>query len=280
MSDFARLKEMLRRSARDGTAQPGRVRYVTWSDGLAGILEQVDIAVVGQRLNFEFDDGSRLVCEASGRRLVRLLAPPPAGLTAEHMALFGRDELSVGDVHGLSILLRGLCERSAGFAATAEPLGEAAGPVRGGVDPGAIAEAAGLPGEAMPGTGEGTAQEALLEGLQPLLQAVVVVEGEEAALAQGEGDDAARLVDWVENALTKLLSPAFPLLGTLETNGILVFALPEGAGRHLMVSGRRGQLLVATIKGCDVAATVDLWRRSCQGNLVRGGGVPVDSVRS
>lgn len=268
MSDFERLKAMLRRSARDGMAQPGPVRYMTWPEGLARILEQVDTAVLGQRLSFEFDNASRLVCEASGRRLVRLLTPPPPGLTAEHVALFDRDELAVDDIRALSVLFRGLCERGAGFAMTAEPLGEGIGPVRGGVDPAAIAEAAGLPVEAGPRAGEGTGHEALLEGLRPLLQAVVLVEGEDLTLVRGEGDEAAFIVDWVENSLSKLLSPGFALLGTLETNGLLVFALPATAGRHLLVAGRRGNLLVATVKGSDVVATVDLWRRSCQSSLI------------
>jgi|SRR5690606_36321040 hypothetical protein len=266
MNDFERLKAMLRRSARDGMARPGPVRYASWSEGLARILEQVDVAVLGRRLSFEFDDGSRLACEASGRRLVRLLTPPPPGLTAEQMALFDRDELAFDDVRAVSVLFRGLCERGAGFAMTAEPLGEGGGQVRGGVDPTAISEAAGLPGEASPGRGEGTGHEALLEGLRPLLQAVVLIQGADSSLVLGEGDEAAFVVDWVESSLKELLSPGFPLLGTLETNGLLVFALPERSGRHLLVAGRRGNLLVAAIKHCDVEATVDLWRRTCQGN--------------
>ena len=35
MSEFGRLKALLRRSARDGTARPGRVEYGTGSTGVA-----------------------------------------------------------------------------------------------------------------------------------------------------------------------------------------------------------------------------------------------------
>jgi hypothetical protein len=260
MSDFDRLKAMLRRSARDGTAPPGRVGYATGPAGVAHMLEQVDTAVLGQRLGFEFDDGSRLVCETSGRRLVRLLAPAPPGLSAEQAALFDRDELAADDLRGLADLLFGLCERGSGVAMTAEPLGDEIDPAHGGVAPAAIAEAAGLPGAALFEPGAGASQEAFLDALRPSLQAVVLVEGEEASLIHGEGDEAAFLVDWVDSSLGILLSPGFPLLGTLETNGILVFALPETAGCHLLIAGRRGSLVVATVKGGDVAATLDRWR--------------------
>lgn len=264
MSDFDRLKAMLRRSARDGTAQAGRFQYATAAAGLARMLHLFDTAVVGQSLRFDFDDGSRLVCEASGRRLVRLLAPPPPGLPAEQVALFGRDALAVDAVGALSVLFRRLCERGSGFALSAEPLGEGGGPARGGIGPAVIAEAAGLPREALSETGDGMTHEALLAALQPLVHAAMLIEGEDATLVCGEGDEGALLVDWVENSLGKLLSPGFPLLGTLETHGILVFALPGKTGRHVLVAGRCGSFLVATIEGGDVGATADLWRRHWQ----------------
>ena len=42
MSDFERLKTMLRRAARDGTASPEPVAYETGSDGVARMLEGFD----------------------------------------------------------------------------------------------------------------------------------------------------------------------------------------------------------------------------------------------
>ncbi|SPH18235.1 hypothetical protein DEA8626_01767 [Defluviimonas aquaemixtae] len=266
MSDFERLKAMLRHSAQDGTPRLGRVEYATAQAGVARVLEQVDTAVIGQQLSFEFDDGARLVCTTVGRRLVRLLPPAPPGLTAEQTALFDLDELRGEHAQGLSNLLVGLCERGAGFAMRVEPLGEGVAPASGGVEPVAIAEAAGLPGEAMFETGAGKLHETFLDALQASLRAAILIDGEVSSLICGEGDEAALVVDWVESSLEKLLSPGFPLLGTLETNGILVFGLPEAAGCHLLIAGRRGNLVVATVKGGDVAATVDLWRKHCQTN--------------
>lgn len=266
MSDFERVKAMLRRSAQDGTPRPGRVEYATAQAGVAGILEQVDTAVLGQQLAFEFDDGARVVCTTAGRRLVRLLPPAPPGLSAEQTALFGLDELTGEHAQALSGLFAGLCERGTGFVMRAEPLDEEVTPASGGVEPVAIAEAAGLSGEAMFETGAGKSQETFLDALQASLRAAILIEGEGSSLIRGEGDESAFVIDWVESSLDKLLSPGFPLLGTLETNGILIFALPETVGCHLLVAGRRGSLLVATVTGDDVAATVDLWRKHCQTN--------------
>ncbi|WP_347312239.1 hypothetical protein [Defluviimonas sp. SAOS-178_SWC] len=260
MSDFGRVKATLRRAARDGAGQSGRVEYVTARDGVARILDEVDVSVLGQRLGFEFDDGSCLRCEASGRRLLRLLAPRPPGLTKEQMALFDRDELAADTAPVLSSLFVRLCERGAGFSRTAEPIGGGADPAPGGVEPAAIAEAAGLPVGSVPETGEATPHAAFLDALRPMLRAAILIDGDDSSLILGGEEEAALLVDWVENSLVNLLSPGFALLGTLETNGILVFDLSEAAGRHMLVAGRRGSLLVATVKGGDAAATLNLWR--------------------
>lgn len=260
MSEFGRLKALLRRSARDGTARPGRVEYGTGSTGVGRLLDQVDIAVLRQRLCFEFDDGSCLLCVASGRRLVRLLPPAPPGLTAEQLALFDRGCLAPEDVQALCKLLGGLCERGSSFAMTAEPLANEIDPTHGGVEPAAIAEVARLPSAGPFEPEDYPSHEAFLDALGTSVESVLLVEGEDALLVRGEGDAAAFIVDWAESALEALLSPGFPLLGTLETSGILLFALPETAGFHLLIAGRRGSLLAATVKGGDVAATLDRWR--------------------
>ncbi|MDA5092848.1 hypothetical protein O2N63_01970 [Aliiroseovarius sp. KMU-50] len=260
MSDLDRLKEVLRRSARDGTTTSGRIRYGTGPDGVARMLEQVDAAVLAQRLSFEFDDGSRFICEALGRRLVRLLAPPPRGLTAEQVALFDRDDLGGEEVRMLSDLFITLCERGSRIAVTSDPLGDETNPSHVGIEPAAIARAAGLSGEVLFETKEGSSHEALLDALQPSLRAAILIEGEEATLVCGEGAEAGFVTDWADNSLEDLLSPKFPLLGTLETNGILVFALPKTTGNHLLIAGRHGSLVVATVRNGDVTATLDRWR--------------------
>ncbi len=260
MSDFDRVKSMLKSAARDGTAPPGQIDYETGRVGVARMLEKLGTAVLGQRLSFEFEDGSHFVCEASGRRLVRLLAPAPAHLIPGQVALFERDELSGDDAQGLADLLVALCERNSGFAVTAEPLGDEIGPAHRGVEPAAIAEAAGLPGESLFETGKDPSHEAFLDALGPSLQAAIVIEDEDASLICGEGDEAAFIVDWAESSLDNLLTAGFPLLGTLETNGILVFALPETQGRDLLIAGRRGSLVIATVRSGHLAETLDRWR--------------------
>ena len=260
MSDFERLKTMLRNAARDGMAPRDRVKYETGRAGVAHILEELGTAVLGQRLSFEFEDGARIVCEASGRRLVRLLTPAPARLTPEQVALFDRDDLAGEDAQGLADLLVGLCERNSGFAVTAQPLGDEIGPAHGGVAPAAIAEAAGLSGDTPVETGNDPSHQAFLDALGPSLQAAVLVEDEAASLICGEGDEAAFIVDWADSSLDKLLTAGFPLLGTLETNGILVFSLPETQDRDLLIAGRRGSLVIATVTGGHLVETLDRWR--------------------
>ena len=260
MSDLDRLKTILKRAARDGTAAPDMVEYATGPAGVARMLEQLGSAVLGQRLRFEFEDGSRVVCEASGRRLLRLVGPAPSHLIPKQAALFSRDELAGDDVQLVADLLVGLSDRNARFAVTTEPLGDEFGPTHGGIAPEAIAEAAGLNGGLQVATGEDPSHEAFLDALGPSLQAAILIDGEDASLIYGEGDPAAFIIDWAEGALDNLLTAGFPLLGTLETNGILVFSLPESAGRDLLVAGRRGSLVIAAVTGGHLAETVDRWR--------------------
>ena len=72
----------------------------------------------------------------------------------------------------------------------AEPLDEEVTPASGGVEPVAIAEAAGLSGEAMFETGAGKSQETFLDALQASLRAAILIEGEGSSLIRGEGDEA------------------------------------------------------------------------------------------
>lgn len=260
MSEFERVKALLGRAARDGTAPSRRVAYATAQAGLARLLEELETAVLGQRLRFDFDNGSHLVCEVSGRRLLRVPDASRRGLGAAEATLIGRDGLAAEDAGALGGLLAALCGGGTGFVVTGERSGDAAGEAGGGVDPRAIAEAAGLPAQPTRDEGAGAPHEAFLERLRPAVLAAVLVEGDEVSPILGEGAEADRLAGWLERSLGRLLSPGFALLGTLETNGILVFAQPEAARRHLLVAGRRGSFLVASVTGEDVAATLDAWR--------------------
>lgn len=265
MSEFDRVRALLGRAARDGTTPSRRVDYATAPAGLARLLVELDSAVLGQRLRFDFDNGAHLVCEVSARRLLHVPDAARRGLGPAQAMLIGRGGLAAEDAGALAGLLAALCEGATGFAVTAEPLDGTADGAGGGVDPRAIAEAAGLPAPPLRDAVAGAPHEAFLDALRPTLQAALLIEGDETSLILGGGAEADLVAGWAERSLERLLSPGFGLLGTLETNGLLVFALPAPEGRHLIVAGRRGSFLVATVKGNDVAATLDLWRACTAG---------------
>lgn len=260
MTDLAKLKAILRRTAADGAFAARKEGFAGAEDGVARLLGHVDRAVLGRRLVFEFDNGARLVAEASGRRLIRLMPPAPAGLGADQAALFTGEEIRKDQVGALAAALLGLCEGRSGFRLTAEPLGDEVDPTEGGVTPAALLDALGLPSApAEPDTVQDQV-DGLFAALDPRLICAMSIDGEDAVLVRGEGDAAARLTDWASRMMDRLLAPDFPLAAALETDGIMVFGLPEAAGCHLVVAGRLGQIFVASVEGTDPSATLEAWR--------------------
>ena len=76
MNQMTDVKSILRRTATDGTEVPTGFAYESARQGVGHVLSQIENQVLAQRMVFDFDDGTRLACIASGRRLVRLFRGP------------------------------------------------------------------------------------------------------------------------------------------------------------------------------------------------------------
>ena len=60
--------------------------------------------------------------------------------------------------------------------------------------------------------------------------------------------------------LDVFLADSFPLAPELETKGAVTFA-PQQNGCHILLSGLRGQFLLALVSGPDTAGTLAAWQR-------------------
>lgn len=254
-------REMLRRTARDGLdLHAGSTGYDTARDGVTALLAVLDSQVIARELLFEFDDGTRLSCIASGRRLVRLLEPAPRNLKANKVALFMQDEIAAEDIDTLVDLLLELCERGRGFTLSTRTPSGGVDPSQGGLSIATLADALGLAmGSARAGVWTSDIAP-FVERIAPLMAAGAFVSDSGIEPIAGTGDTATDVVDLARRLATGLLSPAFPLFPTLETAGIVTFGSPIGSGRHTIVAGRLGEFLVAEIAGEDVDATLSAWR--------------------
>jgi hypothetical protein len=254
-------REMLRHTARDGLdLQPGWTGYETARDGVAALLAALDSQVIARELSIEFDDGTRLACMASGRRLVRLLEPAPRNLKANKVALFMQEEIAAEDIDTLGDLLLELCERGRSFTMSTRTPPGGVDPSQGGLSTVTIADALGL---ALRSGRAGIWSSDLapfIERIGPFMTAGAFVSDGGIEAIGGTGDAGTDIVDLARRLATGLLSPAFPLFPTLETAGIVSFGSPAGSGRHTIVAGRLGEFIVAEIAGEDLDATLEAWR--------------------
>lgn len=260
MSEFDRLKARLRRAATDGRILSDRQDYESPVEGVARLLDEIDATVIGRRLRVDFADGSRLAGIVSGRRLMRLDAPAPAGLAADQAALFGRGGLATEDAAEVAGLLAALCGRGPSFILAKTAPGETIDPTQAGVSASAIAAALGLEEHEAPQ--QDTGLEAFLASVGERVVAAALIEEDEIALVgcDEEAPEAAFLLDWAAHLGERLLTPDFALFAALETSGLLVFAGDAGSDRHLVVAGRNGRFLLAMLTGADSAATLGTWR--------------------
>lgn len=260
MSDLDRLRAAFRRAAADGRLDPGETVYGDPGDGLVQLLRRIDEAVLGRRMTIGFGDGTAVDCLVSGRRLVALPGPAPAGLRPAQAALFGRDDLSAEDARPVAEALLALCGRADRFTTTAERTEADIDATSGGLAPAAIAAALALDLDAGAGA-RGVDLGALLEAAGPAIVAAVLLQDDEIGVVRGEGADVDTLLGWAEQVADRVLTPAFPLFSGLETGGLLAFSPAAAGGRQVFVAGRRGAYLVAMTADADTVAVLDLWRR-------------------
>lgn len=260
MSDLDRLRAAFRRAAADGRLDPEEEVYADPGDGLALVLRRIDEAVLGRRIILGFGDGTRIDCLVSGRRLVALPAPAPAGLAPAQAALFGRDDLGAEDAQAVAETLLALCGRADRLRVTTERPEVEIDATSGGLAPTAVAAALAI--DLGTGAGlRGVELGPLLDAADPSIIAAVLVQDDEIAVLRGEGRDVDAVLAWAEQVADRLLTPAFPLFSGLETGGVLAFSPAEAGGRQIFVAGRRGAYLLAMTADANPVATLDLWRR-------------------
>lgn len=267
MTQMADVSTMLRRAAADGYPVRPDFRYDSARQGVALVLSQIDSQVLAREVVFDFDDGTRFACIASGRRLVRLLEPAPRNLHSNKVALFVQGEVTADDLDTVADLLVELCERGRRFEIAIGPHDAGIDPAQGGVSTGAIACLLDLYLPAKSDILPADELSALAESLEDKLIAAALVQDDEIALLKGEGAEATRILDWCDRLLAGLLSPSFPALATLESCGVVVFGLAQPADRHLIVAGRLGRFLVAALEGADVTDTLGKWRAVTDGSV-------------
>lgn len=254
MTGTDRIRDLLRRAARDGRIADGATRTGT---GGARLVEQIDAAVLGRRLRVEAGAVS-FGCDVAARRLLALDLPVAAPLPPGAEALAGRP-LGAEDVAAVAALVRTLCPEDQPVSIVAGAPG-AGPPAFGGIPAAALAAALGL----APPAAHDDPFAAGLVALGDAVRAAVLVDGEEIVLLSG-GAAAERLADRAAGLLDRLLVPQFPLLGTLETGGALLLAAPPGQS-HLLLAGHLGRFLLVEVAGDDgstgngAARCLALWR--------------------
>ncbi|MBF9035442.1 hypothetical protein HKCCE2091_14440 [Rhodobacterales bacterium HKCCE2091] len=258
MSALGALKAALARVASDGLSAGDSAGFLTPADGVACILDRIDLAVLPRKLRFRFEDGSDLTCLAGGRRLLQLLPPAPEGLSPQTAALFDGRMLGPAEAEPVANALIAVTGQHETFRLRAEP--DATDPAMGGIGTEAIAAALGLAPADDDDADEGDAIDAFVAALTPNLRGALWVDDQEIEVLNGSDAEVEALSDWAAVLLERLLAPGFPLAASFETDGILVFIPPAGTEGHALVAGRLGQFLVAKVEGADPAATLALWQ--------------------
>jgi hypothetical protein len=265
MNQMTDVKSILRRTATDGTEVPTGFAYESARQGVGHVLSQIENQVLAQRMVFDFDDGTRLACISSGRRLVRLLEPAPRNLHPNKVVLFVQEEVTADDLDTVVDLLIELCERGRHFTIVTEPSDAGLDPSQGGVSTSAIAERLDLAKANDRKLASSDDLPVFIERIDESMLAGVLVQDESIAVLKGDGEEATRMIAWANRLLVGLLSPSFPGLATLESSGLIVFGLSGPAERHLLVAGRLGSFFVAAVEGRDVAASLAIWREVTEG---------------
>lgn len=259
MSDLAKLKSVLQQAAADGIQPPRPMPFSAPELGAALILDAVDGALLGRRITVEAGpSGAVLIIDAVGRRLQRVVAPVP-----DQFAISAHAELKPDDASALAAGLMAFCEGRGELTLSTQPVTHGGDPAEGGISTARVRQELGLE-DVSDGAGDmaDLNMEALIAGLTPTCNAALWIQGEDVSLVIGDQARVKELSEWVAPMLERLLSPEFPLSASLETDGVMVFMLPETVGNHLVIAGRLGAYLVAEMKGSDPDATLSIWRKT------------------
>lgn len=256
--ELAKLKATLRRAAADGVGQAQLHDIAGPDEGAAIILDAVDATLLPRRLTVTASGGEVLIVEAAARRLQRIAAPVPEAMSVEAGA-----ELKPDDAAMLAAGLAAFCKGQETLEISAQPMTDPGDPAESGVAPMALRANLALPAPAPPVDPEADLNmEPFIAALGESCHAALWIQDEEVSLLAGPPARAGALSQWAAPMLERLLAPEFPLSAGLETDGIIVFVLPEVAGRHAVIAGRLGAYFVAEMEGADPARTLNLWHET------------------
>lgn len=253
--DTAKLKATLRQVAADGLSI-GQAHDIAGPDeGAAHILDAIDATLLPRRLTITPSDGEALIIEAAARRLQRIAAPVPSVIS-----LAGDEELKSDDADALVAGLIAFCRGQQTLEITVQPMTDPGDPAESGIAPATLRAQLSLPPAPPPvDLAADLNMEPFINALGASCLAALWIQDEDASLLAGPAERAGELSQWAAPMLERLLAPEFPLSAGLETDGIMVFVLPEIVGRHAVIAGRLGAYLVAEIEGSDPSATLRHW---------------------
>ncbi|MEM9497156.1 MAG: hypothetical protein AAGA28_04490 [Pseudomonadota bacterium] len=257
--DIERVKALLSRVAADGWNGDGEVRYDDPAHGAGRLVSVVGTTLLGRRVTVAFSDDRRLIFDARDRRILRFVPPAPAGLAPDQADLFQTAYFSGDAAQVVAGMWRDLCRQSTGFRVSTEPLDDAGDPSAPGVSWLSVSQALNLPAP------DNAARDRTLERYLAaadgyLTAALIVGQTVSSPVVKGTRDDTKALLDWVEAVAPRLLDPQFPLFGTLETNGVLMFAPDVADTEHVLLAGRLGDYMVATFEAQYQKAVFEIWR--------------------
>lgn len=262
MNGLDDLRAVLRRVASEGVAPAGEHALSAPEDALAVIVRQIDATVLGRVIAFDFEGRGRLLCEASGRRLLRLVPPVPDGLGPEAEALAGTPLSGAEEDHleALAALLSDLAAGASRLRVSSAPRGDGTETGETGISAARLAEALGVGTALAPKPAGGDALAALVEGLEAHLRAAFRASGAQITVLKGDGALIETLTGWSETALEGLVGGETPPAAELREEGLLLFGLPAPAGGHLAVAGQSGDMLIALLDDAGLAPAMRLWQ--------------------
>lgn len=248
------VRDILYRAGAEGAGRGASVSFDTAKGGLAAILSKLDDGILPRRVGLVFDTGDSLTLDTAERQVLEVhaiemrdrdvpLAPGPLGLD---------------QAQALAETLTAACSaaRSVRFSYDIAPDID---PAAGGVSLAALRRAAGVPERSEPQQGQLTWLDAIVDHPKVDIRSAVLIDVDEAHVVMGSREEAEALADWAVEMLDVFLADSFPLAPELETKGAVVFA-PQQNACHILLSGLRGQFLLALVSGPDTAATLAAWQ--------------------
>lgn len=253
-TDRNSVRDILYRAGAEGTGLGAPVPFKSAREGLSGILARLEDGILPRRIGLNFDSGASLTLDIAERQILELNA---IDLPGQDPAL-GPGPLSLDDAQALADLIEQVCD-GADALRISYAISPDIDPAAGGVSLAALRRAAAVPPADLPQQGQLTWLDAIVDHPKVDIRSAVLIDVDEAHVVMGSREEAEALADWAVEMLDVFLADSFPLAPELETKGAVVFA-PQQNGCHILLSGLRGQFLLALISGPDTTATLSAWQ--------------------